>query len=241
MKTTETNYKKLKANYNTYLIDSKIIGTFFGGPSLYFHNRALNERNINFLSDNHLEMIYATLTAWGMHRMGVTKTKMVAFNDFKIAILKEQNNLIELKELKIEEIENSEIERVIEKVNKICFNLKSSSSNSYLVGNSKTLAHILPNLVPPIDRQYTIRFFTKEPTGFLDLKGKFKTIQDLKKNEESEYFVHIMRKTYDFINHIKLDPEIKIEPPFNTSLPKIFDNLIVTYVRNIRKNKSDNN
>ena len=45
-----------------------------------------------------------------------------------------------------------------------------------------------------------------------------------------------MNKTYDFINHIKSNPEIKIEQPFNTSLPKIFDNLIVTYIRTVGQN-----
>ena len=232
MQTTETNYNKLKNDYDKYIYLSKDIGAFFGGPSLYFHNRALDERKINFLGDNHLEMIYATLTAWGMHRMGDTKTKMVSFEKFKTAILKQQEILLELKELKIEEVNNSDLPGLVSKLNTLCFNLEASASNSKLVGNSKTLAHILPNLIPPIDRQYAIRFFTTEPTDFFDGKEKFKQIQNFKKNEEEKYFEHIINKTYDFINHVKLNDEIKIEQPFNTSLPKIFDNLIVTYIRN---------
>jgi len=236
MKTTETNYNELKSNYGKYLSLSKNIGFFFGGPSLHFHNRALTEKDNDFLGDNHLELIYATLSSWGMHRMGETKTKMVDFKIFKEAVLKHQKILLELKELKIENISISDLPNVISTLNDICFSLKSSASKSYLVGNSKTLAHILPNIIPPIDRQYTIRFFATEPTTFLDTKGKFKQVPNLKDiPEEKEYFNHIMNKTYDFINHIKSNPEIKIEQPFNTSLPKIFDNLIVTYIRNVRQ------
>lgn len=236
MTTTETNYNELKTNYNQFLTLSKDIGNFFGGPSLHFHNRALVEREVNFLGDTHLEMIYATLTAWGMHRMGETKTKMVDYTEFKKAILNQQKTLSELKELRIEEIKKEDLSNIIGAINTICFNLKSSASNSFIVGNSKTIAHILPNLVPPIDRQYTIRFFATEPTTFLDTKGKFKQVPNFKNNEESEYLIHIMNKTYDFINHIKSNPEIKIEQPFNTSLPKIFDNLIVTYIRTVGQN-----
>jgi hypothetical protein len=52
----------------------------FGGPSVYFHIQAIKEQATNFLSDRHIEMIYATLASWGMHRMGdpdQTKAKMV--------------------------------------------------------------------------------------------------------------------------------------------------------------------
>lgn len=93
---------------------------------------------------------------------------MVEYNEFKKAILCQQKILLELKELRIEEIKIIDITNVISTVNTICFNLKSSASNSLIVGNSKTLAHILPNLLTPIDRQYIIRFFATEPPTFLD-------------------------------------------------------------------------
>jgi len=41
----------------------------FSGPSLYFHQRALATRN-EPSSPKYLEYVYATLSAWGMHRMG---------------------------------------------------------------------------------------------------------------------------------------------------------------------------
>ncbi len=51
----------------------------FGGPSIYFHVQAIAEQGSHFLSDRHIEMIYATLASWGMHRMGdPEETKVTA-------------------------------------------------------------------------------------------------------------------------------------------------------------------
>ena len=33
----------------------------FGGPSVYFHIQAIKEQSTNFLSDRHIEMIYAMI------------------------------------------------------------------------------------------------------------------------------------------------------------------------------------
>lgn len=38
--------------------------------------------------------------------------------------------------------------------------LQVSTSATRIVAGSKALHHVLPDLVPPIDRQYTFRFFT---------------------------------------------------------------------------------
>ncbi len=38
--------------------------------------------------------------------------------------------------------------------------VKVSTSRTQIVAGSKMLHHLLPDLIPPIDRQYTFRFFT---------------------------------------------------------------------------------
>lgn len=228
---TDTNYNFLKANYPDYFNELVTVGNDFGGPSIYFHNRALEEKNKNFLNDTHIENIYATLASWGMHRMGDTTTKMVDFGNFKNSILLQKENIIKLKDLKIENL-NEGKDELIEELKRICFSFQVSISNSKIVGNSKTLAHILPDLVPPIDRQYTIRFFTNEPKSANNEKGLFKNLSDFKDiDEEKKYFTHILNKTFDFVNQIKADKNITIDNKFNTSYPKIFDNFIMTYVK----------
>lgn len=42
----------------------------FLGPSLYFSQEALKACQTDFLGERHIEMVYATLASWGMHRTG---------------------------------------------------------------------------------------------------------------------------------------------------------------------------
>ncbi len=230
MKLTDTNYKKLKLNYLKYYENSNSVREYFGGPSLYFHIKALQERKIEFLGIRHLEYIYAALTSWGMHRMGETKTKMVDFKNFEKSILSNKKELNYFRSLKIEKLNCDDFKLL----SNICFDLSVSKSNSKLVGNSKALAHILPDIVPPIDRQYTLLFFQKEPKNILKKKGKLNQ-PTLNHKYERDYFNKIIDKTLDFVNCIKADKNIKIDNIFNTSYPKIFDNLIITYLRDIKE------
>ncbi len=141
----------------------------FGGPSVYFHVQAIKEQKANFLSDRHIEMIYATLASWGMHRMGdpeETKAKMMEFDDFKCSISTKRNELKRFITLRMDSCTAKEYEKYIDDLRGIYFGLKVSISDATIVAHSKALAHILPNLVPPIDRQYTIRFFTQDNKNF---------------------------------------------------------------------------
>ena len=225
MRITDIHYNELMKNYCNYIeIARNEIPKDFGGPSSHFHQRSLEELNNSFLNEPHLEMIYATLASWGMHRMGKTYTKLVDYCDFKNTILSHKKELTELKYVHIEDLTVENLKEIIIKLKQICFEMKVSISNSKIVGNSKTLAHILPNLVPPIDRQYTIRFFK-----CIELR---KNVGDFKgENEEKEYFEYIMEKAYDFIVQIKSCDKIIIDNKFNTSYPKIFDNIIVAYIK----------
>lgn len=59
-------------------------------------------------------------------------------------------------------------DRVARQVWQAIATLRASTSSTQIVAGSKTLHHILPDLIPPIDRQYTLRFFTGHtalPTG----------------------------------------------------------------------------
>jgi hypothetical protein len=218
MTITDEKFKELKTNYASYLPHLKTLHIDFGGPSFYFHQQALREASQNFLSDRHIEMIYATLTSWGMHRMGNTKTKMVDFDDFKSHINDVSLDLIELKSTQLAHFSTQPTELLM-KVQAICFKLKVSISNSKIVGNSKALAHILPNLVPPIDRRYSIGFFSRKLNNFKDIE------------EEQLFYGHILERCYEFIQVIKDDPKVIIDDRFNTSLPKIFDNLIMLFLK----------
>ncbi|MCH8272299.1 MAG: hypothetical protein IIB41_03485, partial [Candidatus Marinimicrobia bacterium] len=105
-----------------------------------------------------------------------------------------------------------------------------------IVAHSKTLAHILPNLIPPIDRQYTIRFFTQEYKDFFAKSGKYRQVnlprdRDVQFADFKEYCCRI-KMLIDQCDHqlFTIDKE-----SFNTSIPKIMDNLIMAFVKDVPK------
>lgn len=190
----------------------------FVGPSIYFHQKALEYQEKEFLSDRHIEYVYATLVAWGMHRMGQNGAKMPEYDVFKSSILdpKIRKAIEELKEIRIENIATNEIDSIIKKLNDICFSIKGSISNSHLVSSSKILAHILPNLVCPIDRQYTCTFFGV----YLNAKN------------EQAFFKEVMCTMWNFYQNSNNIQSVKslLGKTFSENYPKIFDNLIIEYI-----------
>lgn len=136
------------------------------GPSLYFHNRAISVRRQHrsatslLRDDTFIEYVYAVLPSWGMHRMGDQKAKVCEFEPFAEALRRHSPQLDELWDLRISELDPLRTQEVAESIWGIIADLQVSRSKTQIVAGSKTLHHVLPDLVPPIDRQYTFRFFT---------------------------------------------------------------------------------
>jgi hypothetical protein len=51
-----------------------------------------------------------------------------------------------------------------EKAWQVISSIRASTSETQIVAGTKVLHHVLPDLIPPIDRQYTFRFFTGQKT-----------------------------------------------------------------------------
>lgn len=138
----------------------------FPGPSLYFHERALHRRRLHsnaasLLADKQfLEYVYAVLPAWGMHRMGNQRAKVVEFDEMVESFRALEPQIQALWEERITDIEDAKAEEIGGQVWQIIATLSVSRSKTHIVAGSKALHHVLPNLVPPIDRQYTFQFFT---------------------------------------------------------------------------------
>lgn len=214
-----------------------VIADYFGGPSVYFHQQAIIEARKGFLHDRHLEMIYAVLPSWGMHRMGKTKNKIVSFKKFKGQIEARATHklLTKLHGTKTE-WNTDNTETLTDIVTLIRF-INVSEAGSFLVSSSKTLHHLLPDLVCPIDREYSVRFIKQE---------KFNDTQIAIGDKNSQLW---LAKTYieamwNFINEPENNGKLTNyykrhkNKGFVTSIPKIFDNLVMAYVkRERRKNK----
>ncbi len=138
----------------------------FTGPSLYFHTRALARRALHssaedLLADElFLEYVYAVLPAWGMHRMGKQAAKVVDFPEMAASMRAAAPQIDMLWGRQITDVHGDDVEQLAQDVWGLIASLRVSRSRTRIVAGSKALHHVLPDLVPPLDRQYTFRFFT---------------------------------------------------------------------------------
>jgi hypothetical protein len=197
-------------------------GRTFDGPSLYFHFRAIKiSSNMSveekLQDERFLEYVYATLASWGMHRMGDTKTKITNFGKLKSEVTNHRNNILELENIKIWEIDNIFLQDIFPLLRSVLNQMKISISKAPLVSNTKILHHILPNLIIPIDRNYTLKYFginTQAPSQYY-ASDIFKYLYP--------HLIKVAQSKQDFIiDKINLDEE-----NWNTSFTKIIDNAII--------------
>jgi hypothetical protein len=138
----------------------------FTGPSVYFYERAIKAQRESRSPDQlaaeepFVELAYATLTAWGMHRMGESvATKLTEFTEFRRAVQLMISKVAPLWRLSILDLDSDQIGRVVDALGDAITLPGISTSRAPLVANSKVMHLILPDLVPPIDRTYTLSFF----------------------------------------------------------------------------------
>ncbi len=207
----------------------------FGGPCFYFHNECLKAQKQDFLSLRHIEMLYATLTAWGMHRMGdseTTKTKLTDWPIFSGSFFRNSQTLKQYLSLSLKDMDYNSYISAIERLRPIYFDLNLSVSDATIVANSKALHHLFPELIPPIDRQYTIRFFRHLPEEWFNTKHKFRPI-NLPQGIEKQFllFKETCGKIKKLADRIKCDLiESQCKQGF-VPFPKAIDNAIVNYIR----------
>lgn len=197
----------------------------YSGPSVYFHTKVIEKYRTtghydNLLSDNqYIEYIYATLSSWGMHRM--TKNVLLKeFENFKEVINFNRDGLIELNKYKLETIQS--IKDIEDLLLKVFNNLIVMEKGSKIVGTSKALHHLLPDLVPPIDRRNTINFFYEDP-----LKKQVSIPKD-----EDKCFLEILGEYLEITRKLNLTFRGYLHKNiFDTSVPKIIDNAIIGFVQ----------
>jgi hypothetical protein len=189
----------------------------FRGPSLYFHERALATRN-DPASLTHLEYVYATLASWGMHRMGKGGSKMLSFHFFSQSVQNLKDRIAEAQNFDFHEM--SEMKWAVLK--EIFCEVKVMASETSLVGNSKVMHHMLPNIIPPIDREYTLWFLRGNTTIRNDLETEWLIMKEI----ISKFFIPVASDTTFYL---KAEQWIKRyeDYPWDTSVLKVVDNLII--------------
>jgi hypothetical protein len=91
--------------------------------------------------------------------MGPGNTKLVEFSEFTRVIQAHISDIKALENLRLCAITDDELPELTRLVWELIAGLKVGIGETRIVSGSKTIHHILPELIPPIDRQYTLRFF----------------------------------------------------------------------------------
>ena len=189
----------------------------FRGPSLYFHQRALETRHEPG-SLTHLEYVYATLASWGMHRMGKKGSKMQGFDAFRISTESLLEKIFQAQKYDYREMDDikwSILESIFRGINIM-------ASGTSIVGNSKVMHHMLPNIVPPIDREYTLWYLR----GNTNIKNDLNYEWQLMKEIISRFFIPVAADT-EFASKASTWISRKNFYPWDTSILKVVDNLII--------------
>lgn len=193
------------------------------GPNLYFHRKTIaisrgSLHKADLLDDPlFFDMLYATLAAWGMHRLGDNKTKLLELNQIRESFAKQAEAIGQVESRSLAGMPGEDVEEVGTRIWEILAGLRVGIGSIKIVANTKALHHLLPNLVPPVDRRYTLRFFHKntilareEPLIFIDLYHALHRIMNARRED-------ICRAVDDGRG-------------YNTSITKVIDNAITGYM-----------
>jgi hypothetical protein len=180
----------------------------FGGPSLHFHLRSLEAaRTQDF--ERFAEYVYAVLASWGMHRMGPGGSKMRDFEEFRVSL---QVVWPAARRLQAKTLSNL-----------------YEPDWSDLVGNSKVMAHLLPQLIPPVDREYMLKFLFRNSQITNDIEVEWKKLV-----QTLEGFFYPVAQSPLF--HSKAENWLVHNDRFkwDTSHLKTLDNLVIGYSKMVR-------
>ena len=193
----------------------------FNGPSLHFHTRALETR-LN--CEAFTEASYAMLAAWGMHRMGPGGSKMKDFGAYRSSLEEVWDMICDASHFNISQLHEAEWLHLKE----IFVRLKVMESETSLVGNSKVMAHALPHLIPPVDRQYTLAYLCGNKNIQNNKEKEWITLREL----ISSFFEPVVSNA--LFQH-QITTWTLDDFPWDTSPLKVVDNLLIGAVRASKK------
>ncbi len=189
----------------------------FGGPSLHFHRRALGlEGKVS--SAVRAELIYGVLASWGMHRMGKGGSKMLPYEAFRTnlgAVTAQVDRAVQINPA----VMNKEDWSLLESIFKTIRVMESMTS---IVGNSKVMAHLLPSVIAPVDREYTMKFLFGTGNITNDLDAEWRLMRKI-----HEEFFYPIAKDSGFAKQAGKWLANQTKWPWDTSPLKVIDNLVI--------------
>jgi hypothetical protein len=156
-----------------------------------------------------LESLHRTLQAWGI---GKRASRLVPLDDFRDAVRRQASRLESLESLRLEELAGC-VDEVGAQIWTLVDELAVVENVARIVPGTKTLHHLLPQLVPPMDRAWTGRFFEWNPV-------------DLQQGQRST-FLAAWRDLANVASATR--PSRLVGAGWRTSSSKIVDNAVIAY------------
>jgi hypothetical protein len=133
----------------------------FNFEQLRLHIQTINLRySLGSVSDalednDFIKCLWNTLRARGMASRAAT---LLPLGEFRKILLENKEQISKWENTKIDD-KNISVENTAESLWKLIDNVRVSKARNPIVSGSKTFHHLLPELVPPIDREHTRPFF----------------------------------------------------------------------------------
>lgn len=140
--------------------------------------------------------------------------RLTELNRFQASLRRKAEDICRVEPFTIAEPEAT-FTSILPHITAIIQTLDINDNHTTVVVGSKALHHLLPNLIPPMDRAYTGRFFGW-PTPYFQARQ-----------------AEILREGLTMCNQLAraCHPDKLIGPGWQTSATKILDNAIVAYCR----------
>lgn len=162
--------------------------------------------------DQFLDLLHQTLIAWGI---GVRGSTLKPPRDFASALRRVAPRIRALDGLGIEE-DRLLADGVNSQLWHLLLDLEVVTNKAVIVAGTKTLHHILPDLVVPIDRLYTGAFFRRRPPQF---------------QANQEQLFKVMFKALHGVAR-KVQPQQYVGTGWQSSRTKVIDNAVVGFCLN---------
>ncbi|MBA7577042.1 hypothetical protein ES708_18888 [subsurface metagenome] len=176
-----------------------------------------HSENLDYLlkDDKFIVLTYLTLISWDMDKR---LASIEFFDTYQKQIRGMTDKLVELKGYSLEKISISELPTIKAKLKMIYENLNLMISEGRIVSNSKLLHFLFPDLIMPIDNN---------------------TLNFLKQNDSVGGFLNIFNFIWKISNKMDLSKFFNKEK-WNTTIPKVIDNIILSIVRERGKKENYN-
>jgi hypothetical protein len=106
--------------------------------------------------DTFTTLLYHTLQAWGI---GQRSSIIISLEDFRSSLNDHTPELAKLGSLSLEHLQGANIATEAAILDRLINDLRVVENRARIVAGTKTLHHLLPDLVPPMDRAWTGTFF----------------------------------------------------------------------------------